>query len=85
MIMKFVKCLHFFPLLLLVGLLVVLSGCGPNQSVSGSPTSDKQDKVRIEIDNQMPDQEKPVVTLAIASQVQQLSATINALSPMPKE
>ena len=78
------------PGLLLMGVLVALGGCGQGsgaqlgagtqQSPSGRP-----DSVRIEIDQPGIGEEKPAVTLTVASLVQQLYTTIYALPQMPEQ
>src|SRR5215468_9491648 len=81
--MSMKKSLSFLPNLLLLGLLAWLSGCGTNGgtgSVPASKPTNKPDSVSIQVD--LPPGE-PVVTLKIASMVQQLYATIYALSQMP--
>ena len=82
--MRITKSQHVFPSLLLVGLLIGLSSCGSAQSASGSPPGSKPDHVQIEIDRHLPSQEKPVVSLTVASMVQQLYVTIYALPQMPE-
>ncbi len=78
--MRITKVPHFFSPLLLVGLLVSLSSCG---SAPGRPPGNVPDRVQIEIDRHLPNQEKPVVTLTVGSLVQQLYATVYALPLMP--
>jgi len=78
------KSQRVFPFLLLMGLLISLSSCGSAQSAPGSLAGSKPDHVQIEIDRHLPNQEKSVVTLTVASTVQQLYATIYALPPMPE-
>jgi hypothetical protein len=70
--------------LLMLGLLIGLSNCGSAKSTPGSPAGSKPDHMQIEIDRPSPTQEKPVVTLTVASMVQQLYATIYALPQMPE-
>jgi hypothetical protein len=82
--MRIIKGQHFFPALLLVGLLLGLSSCGSVPSAPGSPPGSKPDRVQIEIDRHLPSQGKSVVTLTVGSQVQQLYATIYALPLMPE-
>src|SRR5436305_9606570 len=79
--MKITKGQHFSLTLLLMGLLVSLSSCGSVLSAPGIPPGNKPDRVRIEID--LHSQEKPIMTLTVASMVQQLYATIYALPLMP--
>src|SRR5260221_10878298 len=67
-------------LLLLVGLLAWLSGCG-TASGSGNAPGGKPDRVSIQIDEVTGT--KQVVTLTVASLVQQLYATMYALPQMP--
>jgi hypothetical protein len=83
--MRITKGQHFLPTMLLVGLLVGLSSCGSAPSAPGSPPGSKPDRVQIEIDRHLPSQEKPVVTLTVASMVQQLYATTYALPLMPAQ
>jgi hypothetical protein len=75
---------HVLPPLLLVGLLIGLSSCGSASSVPGRPPGSKPDHVQIEIDRHLPSREQPVVTLAVASMVQQFYATIYSLPQMPE-
>ncbi len=82
--MRITKSQHLLPSLLLVGLLIGLSSCGSVPSAPGSPPGSKPDHVQIEIDRHLLSQEKPVVTLTVASMVQQLYATIYALPQMPE-
>ncbi len=82
--MRIMKGQHFFLTLLLVGLLLGLSSCGSTPSAPGSPLGSKPDRVQIEIDRHLPNQEKPIVTLTVGSQVQQLYALIYALPLMPE-
>jgi hypothetical protein len=82
--MRITKGQQVLPPLLLVGLLIGLSSCGSARSTPGSPPGSKPDHVQIEIDRPSPTQEKPVVTLTVASMVQQLYATIYALPQMPE-
>ncbi len=82
--MRITKGQHLLPPLLLVGLLIGLSSCGSAPSAPGSPPDSKPDHVQIEIDRHLPSQEQPVVTLTVASMVQQLYATIYALPQMPE-
>jgi len=82
--MRITKGQHVLSPLLMVGLLIGLSNCGSSSSVPGSPPGSKPDHVQIEIDRHLPTQQKPVVTLAVASMVQQLYATIYALPQMPE-
>jgi hypothetical protein len=67
---------------LLVAMLFGLSACGSNAGV-GSPPRGRPDSVSIQIDNHRPTGEKPVVTLTVATMVQQLYTTIYALTQMP--
>jgi hypothetical protein len=83
--MRITKGQHFFPALLLVGLLLGLSGCGSTPSAPGRPPGSKPDRVQIEIDRHLPSQEKPVVTLTAGNQLQQLYATIYSLPLMPEQ
>jgi hypothetical protein len=77
--MSLKKGLALLPGLLLVGMVSLLNGCGTNPG-SGSVPASKPDNVSISVD--LPPGE-PVVTLSIASMVQQLYATIYALPQMP--
>src|SRR5260221_4548587 len=74
------KSVALLPWLLLVGLLAWLSGCG-TASGSGNAPSGKPDRVSIQIDEVTGT--KQVVTLTVASLVQQLYATMYALPQMP--
>jgi hypothetical protein len=71
--------------LLLAALLIGLSGCGTNVGSAGTG-SDAPDHVRIQIDAPTPDpaQGKRVVTLSVATLVQQLYTTTFALPQMPQ-
>ncbi len=82
--MRITKGKHVSPLLVLMGLLIGLSSCGSAPSAPESPLGSKPDHVQIEIDRHLPSQEQPVVTLTVASMVQQLYATIYALPKMPE-
>jgi hypothetical protein len=82
-VMSIKKGLVLLADLLLVGMLTGLSGCGSNVG-SGSTPASRPDSVRIQIDNQLPSQEKPVVTLTVARMVQQLYVTIYGLPQMPE-
>jgi hypothetical protein len=70
--MRITQGKHVSPLLVLMGLLIGLSSCGSAPSAPGSPLGSKPDHVQIEIDRHLPSQEQPVVTLTVASIVQQL-------------
>jgi hypothetical protein len=82
--MRITKGKHVSPLLVLMGLLIGLSSCSSAHSAPGSPLGSKPDHVQIEIDRHLPSQEQPVVTLTVASMVQQLYSTIYALPQMPE-
>lgn len=70
--------------LLLAGIVIALGGCG--RSASAQPGAGGQpDSARIEIDDHRDGQNKPVVTLTVASVVQQLYATIYALPTLPEQ
>jgi hypothetical protein len=82
------KHIHTLLPALLLAFLVGLSGCGMN---AGSPAAGpgpggSPDSVRINFDTPVfdPAQSKRVVTLNVATQVQQLYTTIFALPPMPQ-
>ncbi len=79
MLMK--KSLTLLAGLLLVGLLAWLSGCGTASGPGNAPTG-KPDRVSIQIDEVTGT--KQVVTLTVASLVQQLYATMYALPQMPE-
>jgi hypothetical protein len=82
--MRITQGKHVSSLLVLMGLLIGLSSCGSAPSAPGSPLGSKPDHVQIEIDRHLPSQEQPVVTLTVASMVQQLYSTIYALPQMPE-
>jgi hypothetical protein len=82
--MKITKGRHLSLSLLLMGLLIGLSSCGSAPGTAGSPPGTRPDHVQIEIDRHLPDRQQPVVTLTVASMVQQLYATIYALPQMPE-
>jgi hypothetical protein len=76
--------------LLLIGVLVALGGCGrgagTQPGAGGLPkASGHPDSVRIEINQHGIGQEKPAVTLTVASLVQGLYATVYALPQMPEQ
>ncbi len=75
------KSLMLLPGLLLVGLLAWLSGCGTASSPGNAPAG-KPDRVSIQIDEATGT--KQVVTLTVASIVQQLYTTIYTLPQMPE-
>jgi hypothetical protein len=82
------KHIHPFLPALLLAFLVGLSGCGMN---AGSPAADpgpggSPDSVRISFERPVLDsaQSQHVLTLNVATQVQQLYRTIFALPPMPQ-
>lgn len=74
---------------LLVGLLVVLVGCGVSSSPSGAGSSPgagaAPDSVRIMIEQHLAAGVQPVVTLTDVTLVRQLYATLLALPPMPAD
>jgi hypothetical protein len=74
------KSLKFLPALLLLALLAFLSACGTNPGAGSAPQG-KPDSVNIQTDQVIGG--KKVLTLTIASMVQQLYATIYALPQMP--
>ena len=78
MLMK--KSLTFVSSLFLLGLLALLSACGMNPGAGSTPTG-KPDSVSIQIDQFIGG--KKIMTLADASMVQRLYATIYALPQMP--
>ena len=78
MLMK--NSLKLFPGLLLVGLLVCLSGCGANSGTGNAPTG-KPDSLSIQTDEVTGG--KKVLTLSVASMVQQLYTTIYSLPQLP--
>jgi hypothetical protein len=79
--MRMKKSLMLLPGLLLVGLLAWLSGCGTASSPGNAPAG-KPDRVSIQIDEVTGT--KQVVTLTVASIVQQLYTTIYTLPQMPE-
>ncbi len=83
--MSITKSQFAFPSLVLVALLICFSSCSPAESVPGGLPASKPDQVQIVIDRHLPSQEKPVVTLTVASMVQQLYTTIYALPQMPEQ
>lgn len=74
----FIKKAHVC-LLVLAVLLVVLSGCGANNT-----TDNKPDRVQIQINDHL-SSVQPIVTLSVISKVQQLYTTILALPQMPDQ
>lgn len=83
--MRNIRNQRLLPFLFVVSLLVCLSGCGSNSSISGNPPGGKPDHVQIVIDSFGLDQQKSPVTLTVASIVQQLYTTIYALPQMPEQ
>jgi len=84
--MSIKKNLSLLPGLLLLGLLVVLTGCSLASSPAPAPGNTPRgtpDSVSILIDQPGPTQQKPIVTLTDARMVQQLYKTIYTLSIMP--
>src|SRR5260221_8773281 len=84
--MSIKKNLSLLPGLLLLGLLVVLTGCSLASSPAPAPGNTPRgtpDSVSILIDQPGPTQQKPVVTLTGARLVQRLYKTIYTLSIMP--
>lgn len=75
------KSLTLLPGLLLAALLAFFSGCGTNPGAGNVPTG-KPDTVSIQIEEVIGG--KKVVTLTVASMVQQLYATIYTLPQLPE-